>query len=99
MEILDVLNARIYMRAEAGEISTNDMLVAQRVLGVIFAVEDPTEILTAIENATWMDKTVHEVGHPAPVSGVGHAAAHPIEGVDTWPQDEFGREIDPGLKS
>ena len=60
MEILDVLGARLDMAVEREQLEAGEAKIAKHALSVIFSTTDPTEILTAIENATWMDKTVHE---------------------------------------
>lgn len=66
METLGVLTVRLAMAVERGEITATEATDATETLAKLFAAEDPTDILTALENAIWMDKTVHEVGHPAP---------------------------------
>lgn len=129
--VQDVFAARLAILVENEKLEAGEANIAVRAIQVLFEQSDE-DLVIALENAMWMDKTVHEVGHPAPHMapgeplGMGYVrrdgelvavdhAGKVVEGVDndgltdaeaaaaldeqsTWPQDEFGREIDPGLK-
>lgn len=60
--VQDVLNARLAIAHEREQLEAGEVKIAQHALTVIFDGGD--ELMTALENAMWMDKTVHEVGHP-----------------------------------
>lgn len=119
--VKDVLGARLVMLLEREELEPGEVMIAKTALMQVFR-DGGAELMTALENAMWMDKTIAEdEQQPSAYAAAGdkawaaHVQSRKVrEGVDndgltdaeataaldeqtTWPQDEFGREIDPAL--
>lgn len=125
--VQDVLAARLAILVENEQLEAGEANIAVRAIKTLVENSDAGELMIALENAMWMDKTVLEVGspvHPAPSEPLGEIwigdgtgglrkiregeendgltdaeveAAMAEQDRPTWPQDDFGREIDPGL--
>lgn len=101
--VKDVLGARLVMLVERGDLEPVEVVTAKIALMKVFRDGD-ADLMNALKNALWLDETVAEVGPPPVREGIdndGLTDAEATAALDeqaTWPQDEFGREIDPGLK-
>lgn len=102
--VQDVLAARLAILVENEKLEAGEANIAVRAIKTLAENSDAGELMIALENAMWMDKTVLEVGPPVR-EGVDNdgltdaevEAAMAEQDRPTWPQDSFGREIDPAL--
>jgi len=110
--VQDVLAARLATLVENEKLEAGEANIAVRSIKTLVENTDFDELMEALKNALWMDETVAEVGSPVRegVDNDGLTEAEATEALDEqttmrvrptgdhkWPQDEFGREIDPDL--
>lgn len=57
--VKDVLGARLVMLVERGELEPGEVVTAKTALMQVFR-DGGAELMTALENAMWMDKTIAE---------------------------------------
>lgn len=67
--VKDVLGARLVMLVERDELEPGEALIAKTALAKLFADGD-ADLMTALENAMWMDNTIAEVGPPPVREGI-----------------------------
>lgn len=91
--LIAALQARFELAVQAEVLEEGEIEIAQRALGVL--LERYEDTVDAIESAILLDKLDAD-NEPDELSEDEANAA--LDEQSTWPQDEFGREIDPGLK-